>query len=113
VAAATPPPAATPVPTPAATPVVTASKASAALKIVSAKARRVGRKVTLTLRGTAAGAGAVKLTALGHTTTARLVNGVWKATLKLKTTAKRVTVRVTDAGDATHSAGTARKTVKT
>ncbi len=98
-----------PVATP--TPVVVAGKAPAALKITRATATRKGRAVTLTLRGTAAGSGAVTVSALEHSAAAKLVRGLWTATLKLKTTAKKLTVSVTDAGDATHRTGSARETV--
>ena len=111
IAAATATPTATPVATPTATPVVVPSKAPAALKITSATAKRVGKTVTLTLRGTAAGTGAIRLTALRHSAAAKLVRGVWTVRLKLKTTAKKLTVSVSDAGDATHRTGSARRTV--
>jgi hypothetical protein len=82
-------------PAPAATPapVVVPSRAPAALKITAAKARRKGKTVTLTLRGT--GPGAVRATALRHSATGRLVHGAWKVTLRIRTRAKRLTVTVT------------------
>ena len=80
-------------PAPVATPVVAPAKAPAALKILSAKARRVGKTVTLTLRGT--GPGAVRATALRHSATGKLVDGAWKVTLRIKTRAEKLTVTVT------------------
>jgi hypothetical protein len=104
-------PAPTPTVTPTPTPVVVPSKAPAALRITRSRAKRIGRTVTLTLRGTAAGTGAIEVTALKRTVRAKLVRGVWKATLKLRTTAQKVKLSVTDAGDATHRTGSATKTV--
>jgi hypothetical protein len=43
--------------------------------------------------------------------TARLVNGTWKATLRLSAAAHRVTVRAVYPGDATHLEGSVRRTV--
>jgi hypothetical protein len=79
-------------------PTIVVSQPRAAVKITSAKAKRAGKTVTLTLRGTVTRAGSVKVTALGHAKAAKVVGGRWTLTLKLKTTAKRVKVSVAHAG---------------
>ena len=64
------------------------------MKITAATAKRKGRTVTLTLRGTATGTGTVKVTALKHSAKGKIAGGAWKATLKLKTAAKKLTLTV-------------------
>jgi hypothetical protein len=86
-------PAATPVPqpaapaapvTPATAPVTPVAAPKPALKISVATAKRHGRTLTLTVRGTGSGISAVRLAVSGGKRTVKLTNGRWKATLKVR-----------------------------
>jgi hypothetical protein len=96
-----------------------AAKTPSTVSIASAKLSARGKTLTLKLRGTATGSGAVKLTVSavkgsGRSATAPLNRNAFKATLRVRVKGKlpkRIVVTAAYAGDATHLPSSAKRTV--
>jgi hypothetical protein len=84
------------------------------LAIVSATAHRRGHVITVRARGTI-GPGVIRpllVAAGGHRVSVPVADGAWRATIRLRSHARKVVLKLVYDGDATHRAGRGHRTIR-